>query len=197
MFVLTLDQVKSRSSQDLVPAFLKAWRSSEFDLPFERTAGDEVQGATSNARVVRDIALACLRDGQWHVGIGAGSVEPGADSARSGRGAAFVDARAAVDAAKSVPRFSASIAVRSHDHPETAAHAEALLRLIGALYARRTAAQWEAIDLFSDGHSVSTAAKKLGISVEAASQRRGYSGWSEEAAIVPLLDAMLEQLGES
>ena len=63
---------------------------------FERSVGDEVQGVVEKPAEVVDIALHCLRSGQWYVGIGVGAVDlPLPASPREGSGAAFVAARLA------------------------------------------------------------------------------------------------------
>lgn len=194
MFVLTIDQVGSRGGTDGVPALLEALSDSELAMvrDFERTAGDEIQGVTSEPTSVRKIALHLLRDGGWHVGIGVGEAELGA-TARAGTGPAYVHARTAVDRAKSLNRFSPSIAV-SGDDSEAAEAAESVLRAIGFLLGQRTEAQWEAIDLQRSGFSASDIAKDLGISVEAVSQRRGYGGQVIEESLWPTIDLLLGRI---
>ena len=44
MFALTIDQHRSRTGEDLVPALLDGLAPVPTVLPFERTVGDEVQG---------------------------------------------------------------------------------------------------------------------------------------------------------
>ena len=55
MFAMIVDQVGSRSGPDLVPLALAALSRLDLVLPFERTAGDELQGLTDDpAAVVAD-----------------------------------------------------------------------------------------------------------------------------------------------
>lgn len=190
MFVLTIDQIGSRSGDDRVPELLARLGSYECERPFERTVGDEVQGVISDPSLVREIALALIRDGSWHIGIGAGEASL-SDTARSGTGPAYLHARSAVERAKSANRFTPSVAVDS-DQVDAAASAESLLRVLGFIISGRTDAQWEAIDAHRAGESVSDIADRLGISVEAVSQRRGYGAQSIEEAAWPTLDALLD-----
>lgn len=191
MFVLTLDQVGSRSDRDRVPDLLERAAGLDMVRRFERTVGDEVQGVTDRAETVRRAVLDALRDGRWHIGIGSGDVRLGR-TAREGSGEAYVHAREAVELAKSATRFSPSIAVLG-PHRAASADAQALLRLIGNLIESRTEAQWEAIDAHRAGESVSHIAERLGISVEAVSQRRGHGAQVIEEACWPLLDRLLEE----
>src|SRR3954447_18498793 len=101
MFVITADQKDSRSAPDQVPAVLQVLNRHPLVRPFERTAGDEVQGLLDDPAAVVAAVVALVRAG-WGVGIGAGTVEdPVPPSARAGRGEAYVAARRAVEAAKS------------------------------------------------------------------------------------------------
>ena len=43
-------------------------------LPADRTAGDEIQAATEDARTALAIVLHLTRDGNWSVGLGIGDV---------------------------------------------------------------------------------------------------------------------------
>ena len=91
MYVITADQQASRTSADRVSALLDdlgRWASTV--RPFERTAGDEVQGLLDRAEAVTDVVRHLLRDGGWAVGVGIGPVRhPLPDSTRAGAGEAF------------------------------------------------------------------------------------------------------------
>ncbi|MEZ7898003.1 MAG: hypothetical protein QMB98_04255 [Flaviflexus sp.] len=188
MFVLTIDQIGSRKGGDEVPALLDALNEYDMVREFERTAGDEVQGVTDEASVVRWISLKLLRDGGWHIGIGVGDAELGS-SARAGTGPAYLHAREAVDRTKSLNRFSPSIAVGGDGEDVTAA--ESVLRAVGFIFANRTDAQWEAIDAHRGGATVKEIAASLGVSVEAVSQRRGHGGQVVEESLWPTIDLLL------
>ncbi|WP_182911359.1 MULTISPECIES: hypothetical protein [Actinomyces] len=194
MLVVTMDQKASRSTGDAVPALLRSVSDVCVIAPFERTAGDEVQGVPADAAALYTVVRAAIRAGCWYVGIGGGAGRVGADGgARSGSGAAFVAAREAVDAAK---RSRVPLAVRGED-PEAAARAQAVLRLQALLLARRSRLQWEAVDLVESGVSGQQAARRLAVTEQAFSQRRIASGLAEEKEALPVLLALLNTLDRS
>lgn len=179
MFVMTVDQRRSRRDIDRVPDLLDRYR--EFDLirPFERTAGDEVQAVCEDAATVVAIALDLVATPHWSVGIGVGSVElPLPDTTRAGRGQAFEAARDAVTRAKNAP---AALAVTGPE-PEAAEDAETASTLVAILVARRSDQGREAVALMAEGMSQTDAAERLDISKQAMSQRLSVAGWHVENA---------------
>jgi hypothetical protein len=191
MFVLTIDQQRSRSSRDAVPVLLDTLNSTYAErlvLPFERTAGDEVQGLLEDPATVVDIAVRLVRASQWSTGIGVGQAElPLPDSVRAARGTAFLCARTAVDRAKNAP---AGIAVEG-EHPD-ATHAESAFWLLGSLLSRRTEAGWEAVDEMIASQTQAKAATRLGISPQAINSRLQVAGWREEQRGRELVAHLLE-----
>lgn len=189
MFVVTADQRGSRTTADLVPAALALVGAHDrpgLALDPERTAGDEVQAAVTDASTLLAIALELTRTGRWSVGVGVGPVEqPLPASVRAGRGAAFVHAREAVDRAK---KASTRLAIVG---PGDAADAEALVRLLVELRDRRTAEGWEIYDLLAEGLTQREAAGRLGISEGAVSMRVKSAGLRVEEAAVPALTRAL------
>jgi hypothetical protein len=173
--VLTVDQDESRTAADRVPDALEALRRVAGLRPFERTAGDELQGVLDDPSALPVALEPLLRDGGWNIGIGIGSVEtPLPDQARAGRGPAYVAAREAVTAAKSSPwkiRVSGpSAAVRP---------LESAVWLWAALLGRRTPRGWKVSDLVDQGLTYEEAASRLGISQSAVSQRAAAAGIAE------------------
>ncbi|MEO6942182.1 MAG: DNA-binding protein, partial [Terrimesophilobacter sp.] len=110
MFVLTADQVASRTHADLVEDALNDITSYITDpvLRAERTVGDEFQVLVAEPSTALDIILRLTRTGRWSVGCGVGAVRsPLPASIREASGPAFVAARAAVERAKKRPtRFA-------------------------------------------------------------------------------------------
>lgn len=201
MWVLTIDQQGSRRVGDRVEGLLDLLgdyvadpeRAPHLVLPFERTVGDEVQAVVGTSGLAVELALHVLRIGGWSVGIGAGEVDrPLPASSRAGSGDAFVQAREAVEAAKSRMR-AVPIAVRGAD-PAPAAEAEAVLALLGAIAARRSTAGWAVIDLLSAQDQPlrqEDVADRLGITQQAVSQRLRTALWAEEVAARPAAARLL------
>ena len=214
MIVLTVDQRGSTYAADRVPEVLaeleRLSRQSEGLLvPFERTVGDEVQGILAvgreGAQLAVDISLHLLRDQGWSVGIGVGSVEgPLPAVSREARGFAFYRARDAVERAKTRSKGT-SIAVEGPPptpaRPDLAAEVEALLRLLAAIRARRTAQGWEVADTLASLEDKPgrqrAAAESLKVSEQAVSQRVRAALWQEEEAVRPVVVRLLAELSSS
>ncbi len=73
--MLIADQVGSRTADDRVPAALAALGDLAVTLPFERTAGDEIQGLLDDPRSVVTAVTRLTRLGGWRIGLGAGTVD--------------------------------------------------------------------------------------------------------------------------
>lgn len=201
MWVLTIDQQGSRRVGDRVDELLGVFAALPAVAPsapgvvrpFERTVGDEVQAVLDDAELAVRLALTVLRRGGWTVGIGAGPVDqPLPATSRAGSGAAFVLARAAVERAKRRAR-AVPLSVAGSD-AGGAADAEAVLTLVAAVAARRTAAGWEVIDALQHagvGARQEDVAVRLGISQQAVSQRLRTALWAEELAARPLAARLL------
>lgn len=179
MFVLTVDQRRSRRRPDQVDALLRDLaRRTDLVRGFERTAGDEVQGVLDAAEPVVELTLVLAPYREWSVGIGIGDVvEPLPASTRAGAGPAFSRARAAVTAAKT---RSTGLAVSGPD-PATARRAQTALDLVTALLQRRTALGAEAVDLARQRYSQVQIAERLGVTKQAVSQRLQAADWHLEA----------------
>jgi len=176
MFVVTVDQRGSRRGADLVADLLEHLAGTSVVRPFERTAGDELQGVLDGADKVVEIVLDLVRDGRWSVGVGVGPVrQPLPASTRAGHGPAFTHARAAVSRAKSRPT---GLAVDG-DAAE-AALGEAVLDLVAAVVARRSERGWAAVDLARGGLTQAEIGRRLGISKQAVSQRLAAADWHLE-----------------
>ncbi len=178
MFVLTVDQRRSRRTRDRVDDLLRDLAGrGDLVRPFERTAGDEVQGVVARPETVVDLTLLLVRDRGWSVGVGIGPVDdPLPASTRAGSGPAFASARAAVTAAKN---RETGLAVVGPD--ETGARrAETALDLVATVLQRRTGPGAEAVALVRDGLSQVEVAERLGVSKQAVSQRLRAADWQLE-----------------
>lgn len=204
--VVTADQRNSRRSADQVPAALDALTAAvgdRFTLPFERTAGDEVQALTRDPDAVVDAVLTLTRLSDWHVGIGLGEVElPLPRSTREARGSAYLAARTAVDEARGAPANLRLVArattgpgtVGAGPYGETVARrAESALVMLRALVSRRTAEGWEIMDVLDAAGSGRRAAERLGISPSAVSQRAGRAARAESLLGAELATSLLAE----
>lgn len=177
VIVVTADQRGGREGPDLVPAALEALAATPTLLPFERTAGDEVQGVLDDPAALPAVVELLLRAGHWHLGIGVGSVdEPLPDHARAGRGPAYLRAREAVDAAKTSPW---NLRVVAGPDDTDARDLESLLWLLAALLHRRTDKGWEVVDLADEGLPYEEIARRAGVTQSAVSQRAQAAGLVE------------------
>ncbi len=199
-FVVTADQRSSRTGADAVPELLQSLEEARTVgrrgplLPFERTAGDEVQALFGDAGAVVDAIVQLLRHEQWWVGVGIGAVDgPPPSSARAGRGPAYLAARQAVESAKATPAGICVVA-GSDSAQASARRAEAAAWLLASLLGRRTPEGWEVAELMDRGARQVDVAAKLGISPQAVSRRLRVAGWAEERRGRELLGWLLAQV---
>ena len=170
--VLTIDQRGSTHGPDRVPATLAGLADVGMLRPFERTAGDEFQGVLDQPAALTTVVERLLREDSWNVGIGLGEVdEPLPQSTRAGRGPAYLSAREAVTSAKSAP-WRLRVA---GDLPGVRA-LETTLWLWAAVLHRRTPRGWEVADLVDGGATYDEAARRLGVTQSAISQRAQAAG---------------------
>ncbi|MBN9238037.1 MAG: DNA-binding protein [Micrococcales bacterium 70-64] len=194
MYIITADQIDSRHQDDLAGAAvdeLNAKYGGRIALPVDRNAGDEIQALAADAATALEIIADLTRTGRWSVGCGVGHVRaPLPANTREASGPGFIAARAAVERAKGMPlRF----ALESEASPDTQS-AEALIELLLLIRSRRTAEGWELFDLVSNGLTQSAAAKALGITPQAASQRARTAAIRSEIAAMPALADVLSRL---
>lgn len=191
MFVLTVDQRRSRRHVDLVEGTLGALNadpSRPLVRGFERTAGDEMQAVVADAAVAADLALDLAVSNRWSVGIGVGGVvTPLPESTRAGSGEAFERAREAVTAAKTSPGNVAVSGAR-----EEAGHAEAVLQLLVSVARKRSRQATEAGMLSDQGLTQQQIADRLGITQQAVSSRLHSGLWPEWRRARLAAQALLE-----
>lgn len=201
MFVISADQIDSRSTPDLVAAAKELINSDfapQLTLPADRNAGDEIQVLTNDASAVLRIALLLLRSGQWSVGLGVGPVrQPLPAETREASGPAFNAARQAVtDAKKRATRFAVCVdnAISSGRDWSEALDAQSLVDMLLELRRKRSVQGWEMFDQLNVSGTQAAAAKALGISAAAASSRSIAASLTIERDATPSLVRLLEQL---
>ena len=192
MFVVTADQVGSRTGPDLAGDALRALQERhgpQLALPVDRNAGDELQALTADAATALAIVLELTREGRWSVGVGMGAVRhPLPAQTRAAAGDAFVAARTAVGRAKRSPPRLAMEAVAD---PEAAHDVEAVTDLLLTLREGRSPAGWELYDLLATGLTQAEAGARLGITPQSVSDRARAAGLRVELAAVPALTRLL------
>jgi hypothetical protein len=201
MFVVVADQVGSRSGSDRVPAALASLGDVATLLPFERTAGDEIQGLLDEPAAVVAVLARLTRQGDWRIGIGAGAVDsPLPESTRAARGPAYLAARAAITAARTSPvdlALALAQNVRGEAYREVidaGADAETALWLLRSVLARRSEEGWELMDLLDQGLTNARAAERLAISPSAVSQRLARAARPEATRAAQLASRLLARL---
>lgn len=192
MLVLIVDQKASRIHGDRVDEllpWLRAMPAAErLVRPFERTAGDEVEGMTGSVEDALDLVMALVRTGAWSIGVGAGDVdEPIPSSVRAASGVAFIHARQAIERAKKSPHH---VALTGPD-PETGPEAERLLWVLSSVVQRRTADEWEVVDLLTQGLTEQEVAQKLRIDKSTVRERLRSGLYREELQARPLAIGLL------
>ena len=194
MFIITADQIDSRHRNDVAGAMLGLLNERYADrlaLPVDRNAGDEIQALISDADTALAIIADLTRTGEWSVGCGAGRVRtPLPAHTREASGPGFVAARTAVERAKNAQLRFALASGSQREAPET----EALINLLLVIRSRRTPEGWELFDLVAGGATQVAAARALGISPQAASQRARAAGIRTELAAIPALSAALARV---
>ena len=196
MFVITADQVGSRSALDHAPATIARVGerfASDLLLPFDQTAGDEIQTVTASAGAALAIVSDLAREGGWSIGLGVGDIRgPLPDVVRKAAGAAFIAARDAVTAAK---KTESRFALRGTPLSDsiTAEDVEPLIRLLLMTRARRSDQGWEVVDLLEQGNNQKRAAEILDISAPAVSMRLKAAGWQLDRDAQPALVRLLEE----
>lgn len=182
-----------------MPDALSALARVENVLPYERTAGDEVQGLLgSGSAVVRSVTALTRLEG-WRIGIGSGRVdEPLPDSTRAARGDAYLAARAAIDAARRSPvgLSLAASGVGDATYRDLVEDAETAMWLLRSTLARRSPEGWELVDLLDAGLSNAQAAERLRVSPSAVSQRLRRAARTESERAARLAARLLDRLAE-
>ncbi|MBE7323323.1 transposase [Nocardioides sp. Y6] len=184
--VLTADQRSSRTSTDAVPQALGLLDHVPTLRSWERTAGDEFQGLLDSPAALTEALLLLMRDGRWHVGVGVGRTEtPLPPSTRAGRGPAYVDARRAVERARTSAHH-----VAVEGDAAWCRHLESALWLWHDLLDRRSEKGWQVVDLLAQGLTHERVAATLGVSQSAVSQRASAAALAEELRARELVTAL-------
>lgn len=158
-----------------------------------------LQGLVDDPTTVVDLVLEALRRPGWCVGVGAGALdEPLPKDARDAAGPAMTMAEEAVRQARSRSR-PVPLVVRGADRTR-AQEAEAVLVALAALGARRSPEGWAAIDASRRAgvrRTQAEAARLLGVSQQAVSQRLSAAQWAAEVDARPVAARLLAEAQHS
>ena len=194
------DQVDSRTASDRVPLALEALSGVGMLLPYERTAGDEIQGLAGTGQAVVTSITALTRLDGWRIGVGVGLVdEPLPESTRAARGDAYLAARTAIGTARRSPVALSLVAgdsVRADAYGDVVEDAETALWLLRSTLARRSREGWELMDLLDQRLTNAQAAERRGISPSAVSQRLARAARTESERATRLATRLLDRLVE-
>lgn len=178
-----LDQRHSRTAGDVIDEWLTSFSSDptiSLVLPFERTAGDEMEGLVSDPVSLTAVILRALEARNWWIGIGIGDVvTPLPMSVRSSQGSAFVLGRRAIELAKRRPRSGPVQPVRVLAARGDPGDLETALTLMGTLFGRPGSEGSEAVKLRAAGLTIAQIAQRLGVSKQAVSQQLLAAHWTE------------------
>lgn len=189
MYVVTIDQRDSRHHRDRIGDVLSVLTDVGTVLPFERTAGDEVQGLFESAMPALVACAHAVRLGGWSIGLGVGAVQkPLPVSTRQATGSAYIAARDAVERAKRTRPLSFALGVPKDASQPLQRYVEQLqanVILILERIAERTSDQWRVIDAVTNapGVTLTELAGTLGVSRQAVGKSLQRSHWAvaEEA----------------
>jgi len=133
--------------------------------PFEMVSVEDIRTDVDSPEAALNLVMALLSDGNWAIGLGI---------THNGRGV-----YAASDAVGTRPA-QVKVGVDTR-HPGTAAEdIAAIFTLIGHVLHKRTLEGREATSLVRSGMNQNEAARELGISKQAMSQRLQSAGWQAE-----------------
>ena len=190
MFVLAFGTTRTWRGPDPVPALLETLAELPVSVPAERTLGDEALALIPQPDHAADAVRRALELGEWCVGLGIGHIEQARPaSVREARGEAVESALTALRAARVSSGVPISVRAADPRHTDTAADAEAILRLIGWMIRTRNAGQWRTVRALR-AHPQATQselAAELGITQQTVSRALKTSGWREESAAYPLV----------
>lgn len=199
MFVLSLSgrPGHGRPAGDPVPELLEALEGLDLSLPAERTAGPDALVLAGRAETALDAMLGTVELGGVAVGLGIGAISrPLPASVRELHGPAVDAAASAVRAAASTSAVPLALRAADARQRETAADAEAVLRLIAWMTRTRNRGQWRVVRALREDPRATQAqlAERLGVTQQTVSRAMKTSGWREESAAHPLAVRLLSMI---
>lgn len=197
MFVLLFAPPRRAAGEDPVPALAQTLAPLGLRGGPERTVGRQAIAVADRASTALDALRAAREEGAWRIGLGIGHLDlPLPAELRAAEGPAVEAATAALHAAMTTSQVPVAIRAADPRQADTAADAEAVLRLVGWMIATRNRGQWRvarAVREHPDWTQQQLGAH-LGVTQQTVSRSLQTSGWREESAAHPLLERLLSMI---
>lgn len=194
MHVLSFTPRRGAQDSDSFPALVEALGGLGLRREPERTAGSDALALADRAGTALAAVLRASELGSWSIGWGIGAVpDPLPTPTRAITGPAVEAAARAVHAARTTSQVPLAIRAADPRQQDTAADAEAVLRLVGWMIATRNRGQWRVVHALREQPEATQAqlAERLGITQQSVSRSLKTSGWREESAAHPLLERLV------
>lgn len=199
MFVLSLSGRRGhgRDDADPIPALLTTLEGLDLSLAPERTMGPDALVLAGRAEVALEVLLRAAKIGPLAAGLGIGAVtRPLPSSVREVSGPAVESAAAALQVAVTTSQVPVAVRAADDRHRDTAADAEAVLRLVVWMIRTRNRRQRETVGVLREdpGATQAQLAERLGVTQQTVSRAVKTSGWREESAAHPLATRLLSMI---
>lgn len=191
----------SRPNTDMDRELTRELSVLDTSAPFQPTAPGEVRGLTEDPDAAVSAALMALREDRYAVAIGVGEVLLTRVTDPEGRLAVAADGAGMLygHEAAATQRLNERVAVRvCAADQQSAAEAQAVLKLVGRIVSVRSEAEWRVVDLLMPGvrGQQKDVAAQLDITPQAVSKAVVRSLWHEEWEARPAAATLLRRCAE-
>lgn len=190
-----------RPSTDMDHELTRELSDLDTSAPFQPTGPGEVRGLTEDPHTAVSAAMIALREGRYAVAIGVGEVFLTRVTGPEGRLAVAADGAGMLygHEAAATQRLNERVAVRvCAADQQSAAEAQAVLKLVGRIVSVRSDAEWRVVDLLTPGArgQQKDVAAQLRITPQAVSKAVVRSLWHEEWEARPAAATLLQRCAE-
>lgn len=191
----------SRPSAEMDRQLTRELAHLSTSAPFQPTGPGEVRGLTEDPEAAVSAAMIALRDGRYAVAIGVGAVfltrvtDPQGRLAVAADGAGMLYGHEAAATVRGTERVAVRVCAADQ---QSAAEAQAVLKLVGRIVSVRSEAEWRVVDLMTPGArgQQKDVALQLGITPQAVSKAVVRSLWHEEWDARPAAATLLRYCAE-
>ncbi|WP_223841389.1 MULTISPECIES: hypothetical protein [unclassified Candidatus Sulfotelmatobacter] len=192
---------RSRPSSELDRQLTRELGDLTTSAPFQPTGPGEVRGLTEDPEAAVSATMIALRDDRYAVAIGVGEVfltrvtDPQGRLAVAADGAGMHYGHEAAAIGRSIERVAVRVCAADQ---QSAAEAQAVLKLVGRIVSVRSEAEWRVVDLLIPGArgQQKDVAAQLGITPQAVSKAVMRSLWHEEWDARPAAATLLQRCAE-